>query len=213
VTKDETEGFVQDTCARQNWTLLIGKPNITYEMMLVKYGFPGPAQHNMMYNMLKGRPLRQLKIAATNGGRIGFVTGARLRESQRRMGYAQEERKDKEGVWINPIINWSALDINAYIRQHQLVRSQVKDALHLSGECFCGSFASEHEYRDLTLWYPYMANLIDRWEKLVQTVNDLKLNNIEPKYCRWGYKDRGADEQTDFFPLCQACTLREMAGD
>lgn len=206
---EETRDFVEETRHREGWQLHVGKPATTYEMLLVKMGFPGAPQHSLMYQMLKQRPLRQI-LKTLRGGtklRIGLITGVRTQESDRRMGYVDAMRKDSEGIWVNPIHDWGALEVNQYVTAQHLRRSEVRDRLHLSGECCCGSFATAEEYKEIDYWYPKQGARIRAWEQLVRTVNELGLNNIAATRCRWGHGNgkRVADEQTEMFPLCQFC--------
>lgn len=204
----ETRQFVEDTCDTHGWPLIVRSPATTYEMLIVRYGFPGAGQHGSMYRYLKERPLREAKKAArklASAQNIGYITGVRSQESDRRMGHVEPHHKDSEGIWIAAIHNWSALECAAYIRDNGLERSPVKDALHMSGECFCGAFARPSEKRDLALWFPYQAERIEAWQRLVQTAVELGLSSIPFNHQEWGHSDGQPDSQADFLHLCQNC--------
>lgn len=215
----ETRAFVEATCKREDWPLLIRKPVTTYEMLILKMGFPEEGMHGDMYRMLKGRPLRVAKQVLMQRERvnfpdipkpvIGWVTGARMLESDRRMGHAQNFRKDGEGIWINDNYTWSALDVNGYLRAEHLPRNLVKDTMHLSGECFCGCFSRPEEKRELDLWYPAHGKKIEAWESLVRYAKSLGLSDVEESRCSWGNSERISDQQIELFPMCQYCRGRD----
>lgn len=210
----ETRRFVEETCKREGWDLIIKKPATTYEMLIIKHGFPGRAQHGYMYRMLKERPLKQALIQARKQWgvkKLGMAAGARMQESDRRMGHGQISRKDATGVWINHIWDWMALDCGAYMKTHKLARNAVKDRMHISGECCCGSFARPEEKREMEIWYPEHAKKIEAWQTLVRTAHDLGLNSIPFNHQQWGNgADHGKmtaipDAQLELLPMCWFC--------
>lgn len=211
----DTRAFVEQVCKAQGWPLHIGKPATTYEMLLVKQGFPGPAQHSFMYRMLKERPLVELLKGLRKGQRIGLITGARQQESVRRMGHVDTHRKDKVAVWINDIFDWTALECGEYMRTHKLPRNPVKDRMHMSGECFCGSYARPEEKRELEIWYPLQAQKLEAWQTLVRTAHELGLNSIPFNYQQWGHggglgKSTVPDAQLELMPMCWFCRGDEV---
>lgn len=217
----ETRQFVEETCKREGWDLIIKKPATTYEMLIVRFGFPGPDAHRHMYKYLKERPLSQAKIEARKRytvKNIGFVGGMRAQESVRRMGNIEPMHKDGMGVWISAINDWSALDCNAYVTTHKLKRNPVKDRMHLSGECFCGSFAKRDEKRELEVWYPNHAKKVEAWQTLVKTAVDLGLASIPFNHQQWGHGASYShgmtaipDGQLELLPMCWFCRGDEAA--
>jgi 3'-phosphoadenosine 5'-phosphosulfate sulfotransferase (PAPS reductase)/FAD synthetase len=214
----QTTQFVRDVCAQYGWRLIIQRPRTTYLQLAVEHGFPGPGQHNLMYRMLKERALRQAKKRARKitAGAFGYSTGVRLQESQRRMGHVETTRADGEGNWISPIYNWTALDVNTYMRLNALPRNPVKDHTHMSGECLCGAYAQPNEAKMWAQWYPGVAERLRKWEALVQQARELQVweaehgfrewdDVMDERYTRWGWKGRVADEQIEMFPLCWFC--------
>ncbi len=99
-----TRQFVVDTCAARNWRLweyhakdntkADGTPDpMDYEQMCLKYGFPGPAGHRVMYIKLKERQIERFlrDVGATPEHPVLFISGARSEESKRRMGNTNTE--------------------------------------------------------------------------------------------------------------------------
>lgn len=215
----ETEQFVRETCARYGWRLIVKQPVTHYEQLIVRYGFPGPAQHSMMYRYLKERPLYQARKDATalSSGRIGYVTGVRSLESARRMGYVETIRKDKAGIWVAAVHNWSALDLQVYMRLNALPRNQVKQDTHMSGECLCSAFAKRDEDKMLGMFYPLALERIRRWETLVMQARELQIWEAENGYrawdtvipetrTRWGWKTAVPHGQLELLPMCMTCS-------
>ncbi|MBX9583427.1 MAG: hypothetical protein K2X87_24260 [Gemmataceae bacterium] len=56
----QTLEFVRATCRAHGWPLREYRPPMSYEDIVLRWGFPGPAGHPMMYGRLKERCLRQL---------------------------------------------------------------------------------------------------------------------------------------------------------
>lgn len=222
----ETEQFVRDTCARYGWRLIVKQPVTRYEQLIVRYGFPGPAQHNMMYRYLKERPLVQAKQEAVTvtGGRIGFVTGVRSQESARRMGHVEMLRKDKMGIWAAIVHNWSALDLGVYMRLNALPVNPVKQDTHMSGECLCAAYAKRDEDKMLGMFYPLAYERIQRWEALVLHARDLQIWEAENGYrdwstvitetrARWGWKDAVPSGQLELLPMCMTCSVAQQGAN
>lgn len=136
-----------------------------YAEIVKEQGFPGPAMHTTMYNRFKERPLRQLirELPRSRKDKTLLVTGVRSQESQRRMRHV-EPVQIWEGtkIWVAPIWDFSAHDINRYIEKHGLKRNMVSDLLHGSKECLCGAYAHPGELEEIALWFPEDAEKIKR---------------------------------------------------
>lgn len=217
---EETQQFVVDNCAREGWPLHILRGSFSYEQLVIRYGFPGPASHGYMYRYLKERPLMRFlgEQKDSSKDRIGLSGGMRSQESTRRMGHVEPVHRSGAAVWTSAIHNWSAYDINAYVKYAGLQRNKVKDNLHISGECFCGAFADPLEMRELEYFYPEMAARIHKIEDIVTLAAELPKSDIKPAYCRWGWHDGVPVEQAELFDMCHYChaerqtrTLEEAA--
>lgn len=171
----------------------------TYEELVLKHGFPGPAAHRYMYSWLKERPLREVRREAQggHGGRVMFITGVRLDESKRRMGRVQSVHREGNTVWVAPILNFSFKDILDYRDQYSIPRNEVVDLLHMSGECLCGAFSRPGELEEISAWYPEVASRIKRLEQRAHAVGI--------KSCHWGPQSSKAI-RTAPGPLCSGCS-------
>src|SRR5262245_60108458 len=54
---EQTREFVRATCAKHGWPLLEYHSPVSYEEIVLRWGFPGPAGHTLVYNRLKERCL------------------------------------------------------------------------------------------------------------------------------------------------------------
>lgn len=208
----ETQEFVRETCKRQGWPLLIYRAKDCgqdYDALCVKYGFPGPGAHFRMYSRLKERPLRQFVRAHKrhHRDRIILSTGARSKESKRRMGHVQPERRDGCVVWMNPLHDWSKQDCLDYITERHAKHNPVVETLGMSGECLCGSFAHPNELDEITNAYPAVG------ERLMALEDRVKAAGLSA--CEWGKQPRRTQtvSKRKVSELCQSCELAPLFGD
>lgn len=207
---EETREFVRATCARHGWPLIEkSPPRTTYEAICLSSGMPGgPIGHSITYHRIKSESLEVL-IAETKRSRHDRVllsSGVRRQESARRMKlHPTPINRDGVRVWVNPILEWSARDINRYIEEHDLERNPVVDKLHRSGECLCGALARPEELNEIAFWYPEKAAEIRALERRCFEAG-LPYN--------WGSKASPKTDSTQgqFLELCQSCETRWELG-
>jgi 3'-phosphoadenosine 5'-phosphosulfate sulfotransferase (PAPS reductase)/FAD synthetase len=201
---EETREFVRQTCREHGWPLLEYHPDgKTYEDLVREKGMPGgPQSHNTMYYWLKQRQIRRLVAdhKQHRNDRVMLVTGIRRKESGRRMEstISVPVRRNGAQLWVNPILDWTKADCNAYIAEHGLRRNEVSDTLHRSGECLCGALASHDEIGDIERWYPAAALEIHRIEQVAVDAGQRSI--------KWAYRPPEVHrDQLDFLPLCASC--------
>lgn len=202
---EETREFVRDTCRTHGWPLIERfPPRVQYEQICLDRGMPGgPKKHEIVYHRLKGESIDQVVAESKmhRRDRIILSTGIRKQESTRRMLlHAVATRRDGAKVFVNPISDWSALDVSRFIDAQGLKRSPVVDKLHRSGECLCGALARPHEIREIEFWYPQVA----------QRIHDIERQCHERGLpSRWGStKPIRIDPRQRWLPLCQSCETR-----
>lgn len=172
----QTRDHVRATCELMGWPLTVmnaadyvdakGNPQPAIYEEIVKYmGFPGPAQHGLMYQRLKERQLqmfeRQQGFGPKPGDRVMYASGIRQQESARRKkNTSGEPQREGRVVWAAPIFDWSKKDCNLCRRYAGMRRNPVAELIHKSGECLCGSFAEEGELAELEVWFPCVAKRI-----------------------------------------------------
>ena len=167
----ETNQYVRDTCTA--WGIELreyraadyinakGKPEPQcYRDLVLKWGFPGPAGHNLMFQRLKERPLRQAlrDLNLPRGATVFLISGCRSDESARRMANT-EPFQNWEGhrYFVAPIWNWTKRQVNEYLTANDIRPNPVTKLIHKSGECLCGAFAKHGELAELETWFPEVA--------------------------------------------------------
>lgn len=208
-----TREFVRDTCATYHWPLteIRAKEDCgqDYRALVVEFGFPGPAGHQMMYNHLKDRCIEKLvrdaKAHLTGGAkrkaRVMIATGIRKDESQRRMGYGLRvvNRRGAQ-VWTNPIYWWTASQRDAYRAAHRLPTNPISAALGMSGECLCGAYAHPGEKELVRAVCPETGAELDDIERDVLAAGHT-----------WGWEGRpphgarNTRRKPKFMPFCVGC--------
>jgi 3'-phosphoadenosine 5'-phosphosulfate sulfotransferase (PAPS reductase)/FAD synthetase len=203
---EDTREFVRETCREQGWPLIELHSEHRYEdLVLTRGGFPsGPKSHSSMYWYLKQRPLDGLlrQTKRKRGDHVALVTGIRVQESVRRMGAGISvpiRRDDHCRVWVNPILEWSALDCGRFIEAQGLRRNPVVDTLHRSGECLCGALAREDEIHEIDAWYPEVGRRIHDLEAQARACG--------LKSTRWASPKKWGDAEQITLPMCASCEL------
>lgn len=157
----ENQDFVIETCEEFDWPLRIERAPITLRDFALRIGedddpmgFPGPGFHRLAYIYLKERSLQS--IAYESDFKPHYWTGVREDESQRRMKVGIEHRKEIEKwIWFAPLMKWTDEDLDWYFAHYDLPENSVVEAIHRSGECFCGAFGHrDEELIDLQANYP-----------------------------------------------------------
>ncbi len=209
---DPTRDFVYAMCQQQQWPLVEYKtPPQVYDLLVEKHGFPGPASHRYVYVLLKERRIKDLTRDYTTPEkkkqRMLMITGVRREESVRRMGHVEQIKREGRRVWVAPLIDWTKSDLLDYMQAHYLSRNEVVDILHLSGECFCGSFAKPEELEMLRIFYPEMAARIERLQERAKAAGvPCKWGERPPRW--WTQLHQGQEYLPGFSPLCASCDAR-----
>lgn len=204
----ETTDFVIETCKRFGWPLIVkDPPQLTYEQMVLKFGFPGPGAHLYPYSWLKERAIRELVREAKTKrmDRIALVTGVRNKESARRMGFVKPIYKEDARIWVAPLYDTDKLDQAAYMKKHGLRQNPVIKIVGFSGECFCGAFAQQPPEVELNMLAKNFPYLYHRIASLQDEARELGV------HCRWGIRPpKRCDDQYNlpFMPMCVNCHAR-----
>jgi 3'-phosphoadenosine 5'-phosphosulfate sulfotransferase (PAPS reductase)/FAD synthetase len=175
------------------------------------HGFPGPGMHGKAYTRLKERQIEELVRRAKRGAHrqasVLLLSGVRRAESRRR-SKRMPLTEHGSAKYVNPLIDWSALDMRAYRQQHGLPESQVANVLHRSGECQCGAFADAASERPLLeLFFPRSFARIAALERRAEAQG--------LRWCRWGGYDLNGVRSTDRAseatgPACAGCAARDQ---
>jgi 3'-phosphoadenosine 5'-phosphosulfate sulfotransferase (PAPS reductase)/FAD synthetase len=205
---EKTRDFVRQTCKDMNLELKEYKASgeNSYESLVLKYGFPGPAQHFLMYQRLKERQLRvarnELNRKRSYKNRIIFITGKRRDESSRRVN-APDNGRDGNVIWVAPMVNWTKSDIELYRKLNpEIPRNEVSDLIHMSGECLCGAFAHPNEREEIKMFFPEMIEEIEELEKKVEELN---IHPNERRKWGWGAEKKYMKKNKKVGSLCSSC--------
>lgn len=202
----ETREYVYDTAEALGVPLLEYKPRPerNYEWYAMRFGFPGPGHHSQVYRYLKERQVERLVREHKQSwrDRIMLVSGVRREESERRMGTAEEVRRNGAQVWVAPIIDWTAEQRLPYMERMGIKPSPVVQSIHRSGECNCGAYGSPRELDEMDFWgfkaVPKMLRDLER-----------RVFAVKPNACRWGMRPtRAIPANQPMLPLCQSCRTR-----
>lgn len=214
-----TREFVRCTSKAQGWKLLEynawentnakGEPDpYRYDDLVMKFGFPGPYGHGMMYSRLKERSILRLTrdfncfSRGKHKRRIMLVSGCRSAESTRRMATTKEVQKDGARIWCAPIHDWNKLQTTQLLEHFNIPRNPIVDLIHKSGECLCGAFAKPGELEELSLW-PETRPAYERIKALEE--------KVKAKGFTWGWegkpptKPKQCGVKPEDQHLCQSC--------
>lgn len=205
---EQTREFVRQVCSDNGWPLHELHAEVSYEeLVLGRGGFPsGDASHNSFYWFLKQKQLRAFVQSRKRHrlDRIALVTGIRKQESVRRMAadMAVPSKRDGAYLWLNPILEWSDRDKDAYMAEWSLPRNEVTDILHRSGECLCGALARREELVEIANFYPEVAERIFALEERVKEAG------VDDHF--WAMRSPVSADQMELSvgPMCVGCAAR-----
>lgn len=209
---EQTRQFVRDTCATWNLPLLERTAPISFRELVLERGFPGPAMHYKMFQRLKERTLEAVRnelVGNPRRERVLYIAGRRRAESRRRANIPFYET-DGSIIWASPIAMWTKDDLVMYRAMKDrdgdpVPFNPVTDALGMSGECLCGSFAKEGELERIRAWYPDVADEIEQLE------HDVVAAGHREPFCRWGHGKGKPTEKTG--KLCTSCAFNQQEFD
>lgn len=213
----ETAEYVRRVCREWDLDLIEAHPpeGETYRDLVLKYGFPGPGQHGLMYRTLKERALRTIRRGEIGKRgrthRVMFVAGMRHFESNRRMRNTELTHTEGAIVWLSPIAYWTNDHMREYRERFNVPRNEVSDNLHMSGECLCGAFAAPGELEHIRFFYPNVAAMIDGLQEEVAATDKPAVWGVRPpkKATVGSVRSRlnRAVNNNDLGPLCAKCDL------
>lgn len=231
----ETNQFAKETAAKYGWKFeewkavehvnSKGKPDPQrYDDLVLKHGFPGPAQHSKMYQRLKERQLargiRNLKLGrGKKAKKVMLISGIRQQESKRRMGWAEAIHRDGSWVWVNICFNWSKADCTSYHKSNGIECNEVSKLICMSGECTCGAFAKPGEFDLIATCFPEWGDRIIKLQKEVMKKFPWKWEQAPPQW--WLKEQRGQMrlpgisliEDEPMLPMCTSCTYKKTGAD
>jgi 3'-phosphoadenosine 5'-phosphosulfate sulfotransferase (PAPS reductase)/FAD synthetase len=208
----EAHDHAKTICAAHGWPLLIYKTPNSYDAQVLAHGFPGPSQHNFMYNLFKKPAIRALvrDHKRKKKDRILLVTGMRRQESIQRMQATRVPiLRIGAQVWTAPMWEWSRDERDAYQAEHHLERNPIKEKMHISGDCLCGAFREKGDLEIMRIFFPREAERITRLQEQVQARFPWAWDDAAPEWFS-GYKAGQQFLGDEFMPLCWSCERRQV---
>lgn len=207
---ERTRVFVRETCAQQGWPLTeiraLEDCGQSYDEIVLRHGFPGPAGHQLMYRLLKDRCVEHLVRQRKTGRRskVMLITGICHHDSRRRSGYGGSEINHRGAqLWVNPMYWAGQTWMATYPERRGLQRNPVAVELGMSGECLCGAFASPGELNIVRRVCPKVAARIEALQERAREAG---------VHWKWGERPpRERDQSTPdlFQPMCVNCLKSE----
>lgn len=172
------------------------------------FGFPGKAHHFKAYTRLKERQIESLVRETKQGhsrlASVMFLSGVRRDESRRRSN-RKPLTEHGSAKFVNPLIEWTNAEMEAYKVDHDLPQSDVSALLHRSGECNCGAFQTDGEREMLeSLWPQWWADYIAPLEQEAEAAG--------LRWCRWGGFDKDGNQAAGSSEGGMLCGQCQVAG-
>jgi len=146
----ETREFVIQYCLEMGWKLFMTWPKEEerFYNVVMRYGFGGPGNHNLVMGYLKHHSWRQF-IADHKVENPCLISGVFKKESKSREYKKQYSKKpiDKDGdmIFVKPFFYKTAVQFWDYFMQYKLKKSPTYEWFNKSGECFCGCYGNQWE--------------------------------------------------------------------
>ncbi len=176
---------------KQAWEIEVYKTPVSFDNLVVKYGFPGAGLHSLYMNYLKGRGVRQFR--KKHRGEV-LASGVRMSESKRRFRNTKEWGKF-EGVMIwAPIYDWTTGRVWEYLHSKGYERPPAYQRLCISGDCLCGAFAGPMEREAIRAFYPEVNERLECLEM------------VTGKQWGWGNSKTGRKRKES--PVCSECVIQ-----
>lgn len=182
------------------------------ELGYYPWGFPGVGGHGKAYSRLKERRVEELiaeaKVGRSRASNVLLLSGVRRAESRTRSKY-QPLTERGAGKYVNPLIDWTAAQMNRYRTEHEIPRSEVAQVIHRSGECNCAARGNWWEERDLIkAFWPH-------WFEETITSLEAEAEALGIHWCRWGGFDldgnrAGAEVGDQPGPMCASCVSEQI---
>lgn len=187
IALQEAHANVAAFASRIGCSLTVVRTPASYERAVREHGFPGAAQHTMMYRLLKERAIRILtrKAKALRRDKVMLVSGVRQQESKKRMLLTDPVQVDDARVWVNPCFYWTTEERDSFMETRGIERNPISGKIcGSSGDCLCGAMAEEGELADLDFWYGDDP-AVQRIHALQEEVRNMGVP------CKWGHKPNG----------------------
>jgi 3'-phosphoadenosine 5'-phosphosulfate sulfotransferase (PAPS reductase)/FAD synthetase len=172
------------------------------------FGFPGKAHHFKAYSRLKERQIeavvRETKQGHKRTDAVLFLSGVRRDESARRSN-RQPLTEHGSAKFVNPLIEWTNVEMEEYKVLNNLPKSDVSALLHRSGECNCGAFQTDGEREMLESLWP------EWWRSFIAPLEE-EAEQAGLRWCKWGGFDLEGNQAAGSSGGGMLCGQCQVAG-
>lgn len=203
-----TLDHAKDVADRFVWPFQVVKTIESYDNIVMKHGFPGPAAHRYMYIMLKERAINKLirENKQERMDRILLITGVRKHESKRRMESVTDAVvRDGAKVWVAPMWDWADDRKSQYMKENKLPENPIKKIMHISGDCLCGAYNQKGDLEILSIFFPEEAERIKKLQNEVMVNFPWTWDDERPPKWFKQYQEGQRFLGDEFMPLCWQC--------
>lgn len=159
----QTEEFVKDFCRTVSISLEILRPKEDYFSLAKRWGVPRPRARWCCFH-LKIEPLKNYLRHCSD---FVVVDGMRREESRKRRAYPFVYQHPHFGCVVHPIIDWTAEEVDNFLRDRRLPINPAYELGFSSWECWCGVYKRKEEFVALKKTNP------DFFMKLVELESQL----------------------------------------
>jgi len=150
---DETRKFVEDVGAFYGMDIDVVRAPIAFFEMVKHVGFPSRILR-WCCDVFKFGPLSNYAVSEDL---YGFVTGLRMKESDKRSRYKILDNNPLVPVkQINPILEWSDDDVWSYIKDNSLPINPLYKHFDRIG-CWCCPFRTDEDWKKIKKIFPERA--------------------------------------------------------
>lgn len=245
--------YILQMAEKNGWKLVIEwpqdekeYPQLPYMRFLQEVGFPSHDLHSMVLRILKFESMERYMLKALGSdisidskawqekvlhGGIWLVSGRGAKNSNKRKGYHDQERKEASFddltariewnlPFIKPLIRTSKTFVWDFIKKHSLELIDTYAWVHHSLECNCGAQAKKGELKELHTWQDQTDNiatdidiLIDQFGGKYEVEDELGRKYVKD-FGYWGWKPKKANRKLDKKQkqleeiVCWECSVR-----
>lgn len=155
---DETKRFVEHIAAFYGMNIDVVRAPVPFFEMVKYVGFPSRILR-WCCDVFKFGPLSNY---AAVEDLYGFITGLRMKESDKRSRYKALDNNPLVPVrQINPILEWSDDDVWSYINDNSLPTNPLYKYFDRIG-CWCCPFRTDEDWRKIKEIFPERASLFEK---------------------------------------------------
>ena len=221
----ETHDYVYEYARWLGVDLIELKPNVTYEDLAVKYGYPSLFRNRWCYHQLKRTPTLNYLRQNYKPGDL-MVLGVRGSESLFRLLRYDKVFTNRcfgKSFCVNawyPILHLTDVEVNQLIRKFNIPVNPVWVKVGISGECLCLAGTTEQtliklfrNYPDVAKWFVDLDKRIQANRRKKEPSYPLALYRKKITLSEWYERLLRQSQIDDFITNYQSCPYSCMVND